>query len=147
MLQCIQGDILEYYEIEKDSHFCILTNGVVNQYGENVMGRGVASVIKNMFPWTPGVIARMIRSGGNHVYYLGHRLITFPTKNDWQEMSNIDLIKKSSQQLVHMIYMYQLKHVYLPKPGCGSGGLNWDQVEGVITPILQDQNITIIYKY
>jgi hypothetical protein len=73
------------------------------------------------------------------------RLFTFPVKYHWKEQANLALIVQSAHQLVSLVDCSpltvgtKLEHVYLPRPGCGNGGLMWSVVIHFIQPILDDR--------
>lgn len=122
---------------------CVLTNGVVTPFGENVMGAGVAKEARERWPDFPKMVGHSILVGGNHVhaYVLGTReIFTFPTKNRWTEKSTVDLVRRSTFELVDACNEFLItSYVALPRPGCGYGGLLWEDVEPVIKDILDDR--------
>ena len=73
-------------------------------------------------------------------------VIAFHTKYHWKDKSSLNLIKKSSQQLVLVTNMMDWKNILLPRPGCSNGGLSWEkQVKPVLENYLDDR-FTIICK-
>jgi O-acetyl-ADP-ribose deacetylase (regulator of RNase III) len=146
----IKGNI---FDINADA-ICVTTNGVTKANGELVMGKGIALEFKNKFPSLPAVLGKAVKKNGNvvHVnkaweitpYNLGntpsYHIISFPTKHDWRDKSDINLIIQSAQQAVIVADKLGLKKVLLPRPGCGLGGLNWEkEVKPAIEGILDDR--------
>jgi hypothetical protein len=126
---------------------CITTNGYVKPNGRAVMGRGCALEAKNKFPDIDYTLGRIIKQFGNHVYPLlanGTKTIySFPVKHNWWEDADMDLIKRSCQELKQ--YAQGHKLILLPRPGCGNGRLRWEYVRPVIEGILP-LNVATIYK-
>lgn len=116
---------------------CITTNGVINSHGNLVMGRGVAKQASLKFPGLSKELAALVRVRGNKLHVLserkGYRLISFPVKNHWQERADLDLIKSSAEQLLCFTRLNRTCIFLLPRPGCGNGGLDWKDVEPVIS--------------
>lgn len=129
---------------DNGSIVCVTTNGIIKSGGVAVMGRGVALSAAQRFPTLPKVLAACLTKYGNRVFYFGKiNLITFPTKNDWRDKSDIELIKTSCTQLMEIINKYELKEVFLPRPGCANGGLNWADVKAHVAPLLDDRVVII----
>lgn len=136
-----KGDI---WEMEADAR-CITTNGTVKKNGEAVMGRGVALQAKAMYPSFAHMLGRFLVGNGNIVSYTpDYRLFTFPVKHNWWEVADIELIEQSCALLMYVLGEHsELKRVLLPAPGCGNGGLAYEQVLPVIRPLLDDRVVVV----
>jgi len=133
-------------EIEKDNiwnyyHYfpiAITTNGNVNCRGCNVMGKGIALEAKRYCPALPKMIGDSIKRIGNRVkYFPEYNLFSFPTKHDWREKSDIQLISESAYELYCILTnanWFKEKIVYMTRPGCGNGQLDWLDIK----PIMED---------
>jgi hypothetical protein len=137
----IRGDIMQ---LRNDyDGFCITTNGFVKSNGECVMGRGIALTCRNMFPNLASHLGSLILTKGNHVHLLGtdnvSYIISFPVKHNWWESADIELIKRSCNELMTICDKHNFHRILLPRPGCGNGHLNWSDVEPIITPLLDDR--------
>lgn len=136
------------WELEADA-ICITTNGAVKRNGCAVMGRGCALEAKNKFPGLDYHLGNLLKSYGNVLFNMGliekngPLLLTFPVKHHWREKADINLIKKSAQQLMEAIDNLGLTNVLLPRPGCGNGQLSWEKVKPIIESILDDR-VTVI---
>lgn len=53
----------------------------------------------------------------------------------WMSKSDIDLIARSARQLEFLRCRMGFYYVILPRPGCGNGGLNWEED---VRPVLQE---------
>ena len=125
----------------------ITTNGAVKNNGEAVMGRGCALEAKNMWPDFARTLGGVIKAQGNHVHTFstanllgsGRLLITFPVKHHWREKADLELIKRSIEELLLIVTIGHgkgCKTIALPRPGCGNGRLDW---ETEVLPLLEDK--------
>jgi len=135
---------------------CITTNGFVNSKGFAVMGRGVAAQAVKRFPTIKGKLGQLTIHNGNIVQRLVPRIISFPVKPQlgicnedksnvvlhirrqyrpyswvpgWAMMADLNLIECSLEQLNQLRDVKNFEKIYLPKPGCGAGGLDWVDVK------------------
>lgn len=146
----MKGNIWDFYKKDPEAYICITTNGFVKTNGECVMGAGVAKEAKEKFrsDGFSQMVGKIIKNSGNNVYMLTeYRIFTFPTKHNWFENSDIELIKKSAKQLVEYINEFKIPRVYLPRPGCGNGKLKWKDVKPAIEPILDDRILIVSKEY
>lgn len=138
--------------------YCITTNGVVTPSRRAVMGRGLALEAKERFPGVDIALADRILRNGHRTQIIDSWapfspassksptvLVSFPTKNDWRDPSDLDLIVKSSHELMTLIEEQRWADVLLPAPGTGNGWLKWDVVEEAIAPIL-DERVTVVSR-
>ena len=132
----------------------ITTNGTVKKNGECVMGRGCALEAKRKFPWLPKMLGADITAWGNkphnykHSHAMDFYLWTFPVKHNWYERADLDLIKRSAQYFADYFSHPELDEsvIVMPRPGCGNGGLRWEDVRPVLEPILDDRFHIITFK-
>jgi len=145
----VQGDIWDFYK--KGHWIAIPTNGSVKSNGEAVMGRGVALQAKLKFPELPEKVGRGLSTylnyyGKDHYnrpqYYQPIRIATFPVKYSWQDKASLDLIEYSCNVLVNNFQMFG-KPLYLPRVGCGNGGLSWEAVKPILERCLDDDFVVV----
>lgn len=142
---------------------CITTNCIITSKNRAVMGGGVAALAKEAFPGIDHALAVALRTSGNVPAMLGGSnrhgdfeygnaavkssktlVFSFPTKYDYRDPSRPELIERSAVLISELITALGTpKQIYLPRPGCGLGGLEWDFVKKIISPILDDR-FTII---
>jgi hypothetical protein len=131
------GDV---WELARGKSLAIPTNGSLRKDGSAVMGRGVALQAAKLFPGLPRRLGVYLQKYGNRCFYLGkwgdYAIASFPTKHSWKEKADLELIKVSAVQLVKIADKFDLSEVYLPRPGCGEGGLAWEAVEPVLRTVL-----------
>lgn len=113
---------------------CCTTNSIVKNNGELVMGAGIAKAFAEHYPWLPKNWGERVKDSklgvpGSFVTLMKQRphLIYFQTKEHWKEPSNLGIITVSMGDLCFMIVKLNWKKVLLPQPGCGKGGLNWEE--------------------
>lgn len=140
--QLVKGNIWDY--LNKADILCVTTNGVVKPNGELVMGAGVALQASRRFPSLPKVLGRAVKEHGNHVHtgvQSGKTIIvSFPTKHNWKDKSDLILIEQSITELIQLADAISAKQIVLTPPGCGNGGLCWNDVE----PLLKRLNSRFI---
>lgn len=151
---------------------CITTNGFVKSNGAAVMGAGIAKQMRVTIPGLDKILGQKIAREGNNVHPLivfnDVWIVSFPVKPitevsdgtnfvrhkffaegtivpGWACKANVDLIVRSCEQLVKLADQYGWKKVLIPRPGCGAGELNWNQVRKVIEPLLDDRFVVCTY--
>lgn len=141
----IAGDLwtFQYPDTYPESYIrCITTNGFVKNNGDAVMGRGCALQACQKYPGLAARLGVEIKKKGNVLIWLTTGLITFPVKHNWWEKADLELIKKSAEALDKEANNLRQKWFVLPRPGCGNGSLNWEEVK----PLLVDlpDNVLVI---
>ncbi len=141
-LRQARGDL---WELARGKALAITTNGSLKKDGSAVMGRGIALQAAQRFPGLPRRLGIYLQKYGNRCFYLGrwgdYTLVSFPTKRRWRERADLELVKVSAVQLVRIADKFGLSEVYLPRPGCGEGGLVWEAVEPVLKRVLDGRFI------
>lgn len=138
------GNIFDFpHKHNHTEAICVTTNGIVKKDGRAVMGAGVAKAFRDKFKNIDLRLAEHIRKNGNVTGVIcsvdGYYIISFPTKNDWVNDSDIDLIKQSAILAKSLADNLKLTDIWLPRPGCANGHLQWSDVKKVIEPILDDR--------
>lgn len=143
----------DFWAIQGDAR-CITTNGTLRTNGDAIMGKGIALQAKQRYHRVETTLGRLIQKYGNHVFFIGHGLISFPTKHDWRDYkSDIGLIKRSAIELVSLfkgdipIKNKANRRILLTRPGCGSGNLDWKEVKPVLQAILSSDEFIVINDY
>jgi len=119
---------------------CITTNGIVKTNGELVMGAGLARQASIRYPELPNIFGRWVSVHGNvpceYITDSGQTIVSLPTKNDWRDDSDLDLIVDS---LIAISNMFPDMSIAMTRPGCGLGGLDWAAVRHAIVSLLDDR--------
>jgi hypothetical protein len=136
----ITGDVWDRHDA--GSWIVVTTNGFVKRDGSCVMGRGVARQARNRFPRLPFELGVRIEERGNVVFsFPQYRIYTLPVKHNWWERADLDLIVSGCHRLVEIAPVNQV--LYLVRPGCGNGGLSWEDVRPAIEPVLDNRFVVI----
>jgi len=134
----IVGNIWDFHKQGK--FIAITTNGTIRKDGACVMGKGVAAECKSRYPELPYELGRKLKIAGNRPFLFEPGIVTFPVKHNWWEKADIKLIRKSAQFLQESA----IRELYLVRPGCGNGGLDWEkEVKPVLEKILDDRFIVV----
>ena len=125
-------------------------NTTIRYNGKLVMGAGIAKLFNNAFPGLDTIFGSQISQlfNGSKTIEESHRerLRRIPiyafygrgrffiygliTKTDWKEKSDEYLVLDSVRDMDRYIVSYHgNKPVYMPKPGCGLGGLDWNKLK------------------
>lgn len=141
-------NILDQSELEQLDAICVTTNGIVKSNGELVMGAGVALAFKNKYPTLPKDLGSKVKGYGNKVHYFHNSpfIVSFPTKHDWKNPSDMDLIINSAKELQNLIDVNKWMKVGLPCPGARNGGLSVDESLNLLDGILDPSKVIIYIK-
>lgn len=138
----IQGNLWDYYITH--GWLMVTTNGDVNSKGRAVMGRGVAYQAASRFPDLSKDLAYFLRDVGNIPVILHkYLMMTLPVKHHWHELADIQLIRNSCNYLVGRLADTNIEKIYMPRPGCGNGGLIWEKVKPEIETILDNRFVVV----
>ncbi len=130
----------------------ITTNGTIKNDGTAVMGRGCAKEAAERIPDLAALLGRRLGVTGNKVYKLvasypregmgrNSMILNMPVKHQWYQKADLDLIKKSALDLRVRADQYGLQSLALPRPGCGNGKLDWEEVKPILEEIFDDRFI------
>ena len=61
----------------------------------------------------------------------------------WELKSVPSLIRDSAERLARFADQKKWKEVIVPRPGCGNGGLPWEDVKEILEPIFDDRFLII----
>ena len=147
-MKILQGNIWDWWKWDLSIPICVTTNGMINKDGHLVMGAGIAKDAKNKCISLAPFLGQMVKWYGNKpIYVPTHNIISFPTKYNWKDNSDIKLIKQSAQIIKEMIKFYGLSGVISPWPGCSNGGLTVEEVQPILENIWDSDKFWIVdYK-
>lgn len=149
MFKEINGNVWDI--LDENSTLYILTNDTITViYNSetleekvfNPMSGGIAleAAIRNRN--LPIIMAECIR---NNSYYLGKdlfsgaELMRFPTMHNIGEYADLLLVKSNLYRVKEYCLSNPERKVYLPRPGCGIGDLDWeDEVKPLCEEIFKD---------
>ncbi|MBN2644726.1 MAG: ADP-ribose-binding protein [Desulfuromonadaceae bacterium] len=141
----IRGDMWDYLG---QCPIVVTTGGLVLKNGCCVMPRGCARQAKERFPDLAQDLGQRICGQGNHVQlfvYEQGELIAFPVEASPFDVPEFSLIRRSALELRELTDRHGWHQVVLPRPGCGGGGLLWNEVRPCLEPCLDDRFLVITH--
>ena len=135
-----EGDI---WEFAPSSVIVITTNGSLTRDGRAIFGRGVARQAALRFPLLAETLGRLLAKEGNHVFDLGHGIVSFPVEETPWSLPDLRIIARSAEELRSLADCSGWGRVIVPRPGCGGGGLSWNEVRPILVPWF-DERFTVI---
>lgn len=128
----------------------IPTNGETNSWGGAIMGAGVARTAAQRWRgWLQEHLGAKLERYGNNVYVFEDEvsetpkprfIFSFPTKHNARDkQSDLVLIERSAEQLMHAVRVHGWRQVIMPQPGTGLGRLGWSDVWRIIAPVLDER--------
>ncbi len=140
-MQEITGDLWDYHH---QGHVVVITTGgLIEKDGTCAMPRGCARQARDRFKDISWTLGQQILMHGNHVFDLGHHILSFPVEDSPFEVPDIRLIQQSCRELVELTDYKGWQQVIVPRPGCGGGGLLWEDVKPNLKEILDDRFLII----
>lgn len=138
-----KGNLWELHE--KGAIICITVSGSVSRQGRAQLLRGCAQQAAKRFPDLASRLGALIAAHGNQVYNLGGGLVSFPVEETPYDNPDPAIIRRSAMELVGLADRCRWQEIILPRPGCGSGGLAWQDVCPLVEPLLDDRFVVITY--
>lgn len=133
----IKGDL--WQEHASGSVVAITTNGMVNRVGRAVMPRGCARQASERYTDLLQTLGSLLRHHGNHVFDLGHQIVSFPVEEDPYQNPDLRLIEQSCRELLELTDYKGWQRVVVPRPGCGGGGISWSDVKPIVENYFDDR--------
>ncbi|WP_022851807.1 hypothetical protein [Limisalsivibrio acetivorans] len=142
MFREIEGELKDYIG---RCIIAITTNGTVKKDGSANMGRGNAREFAALFPDIPKILGRKISESGNRVHILSDNIVSFPVEHCFYDNPDPKLIEASAKQLRELADEKGWSEIVVPRPGCGGGGLRWEDVRPILVGFF-DERFLIISK-
>ncbi len=121
----------------------LTTSGSLTPAGKAVMGRGVARQALFRFPNLPVELGLLVHERGNHVHPLSNGLASFPVEESAWACPELRLISRSAQELRQLADREGWELVAVPRPGCGGGGLDWQEVRPLLDRHFDDRFVVV----
>jgi hypothetical protein len=125
------------------SIIAITTNGSLTPDSRAIFGRGVARQAAKRFPELAIILGSLLKELGNHVYDLGSGIVTFPVEETPWSLPDLRLIARSAQELRLLADQSGWQRIVVPRPGCGGGGLSWQEVRPLLEVCFDDRFVVI----
>jgi hypothetical protein len=139
MLEAV-GDIWEY---SGRGVIVISASGSLTRDGRAVLGRGVARQAALRFPGIAEKLGRLLAQRGNHVFDLGDGIVSFPVEESAWSLPDLRIIARSAQELRALADASAWKKIIVPRPGCGGGGLAWEDVRPLLEPLFDERFLVV----
>ena len=140
MPQYMTGNMFDVFNLV--DHFLITTNSTIKNNGELVMGRGIAKLVKDLWPDFPLHAGTQICASlnvpnvpgvkGQYGVILGPRIGLFQVKYHFQASADLNLIRASTQSLLGYATDNPSKAIALNFPGIGNGQRSIEEVKPII---------------
>lgn len=124
----------------------VTTSGSLARSGKAVMGRGVARQAGLRFPGLPDELGALLRERGNHVHMLAEGMVSFPVEESAWACPDLRLISRSALELRQLADREGWGLVVVPRPGCGGGGLEWQEVRPLLDKHFDDRFLVLSAK-
>ncbi len=121
----------------------ITTNGSITHDGRSIPGQGVARQAAARFPELRQHLGILLRTGGNHVYEILPGLVSFPVEETPFSQPDKALIRQSAVELRRLADQHHWQQIVVPRPGCGGGGLRWQEVRPLLEDLFDDRFIVV----
>lgn len=121
----------------------ITTNGSTTRDGRCIPGRGVARAAAERFPELRKRLGELLQTGGNHVYEIMPGLVSFPVEDTPFSQPDKRLIRQSAAELRQLADKHGWQLIVVPRPGCGGGGLNWQEVRPLLEDLFDERFIVV----
>jgi O-acetyl-ADP-ribose deacetylase (regulator of RNase III) len=147
------GDMWEMpadaYCVTTNTEFVVRADQDRHMHPFGIMGGGVAYEAARRFPGIERNLGKVLVFGGSEpivtTIWENPRVVCFPTKTKVHLNSNPHLIGSSCRRLMYWATYNNAKNILLPRPGCGLGGLRWEDVEPICAEFL-DERVTVVSK-
>ncbi len=139
MLEVV-GEIWEYAGA---AMIAITSNGSLTRDQRAIMGRGVARQAAVRVPGLAEQLGSLLAQQGNHVFDLGNGIVTFPVEETAWSLPDLRIIARSARELRELADRSGWQRIVVPCPGCGGGGLAWQEVRPLLEPWLDDRFVVI----
>lgn len=161
------ANLFDLHDRTPGSWIVITTNGGLDRDGNLVMGAGVAGAAKRRIPGLERRLGALVAKHGNvPVGLTRERVLTWPTKPathtladgsthpGWMCVARVNdpscldqvgrLTAASGQKLLALVERLEIKGpIFLPRPGCGLGGLDWRKVRPWMEERFDDRFVVV----
>jgi hypothetical protein len=147
-VKIVTGNLWSYYGREPYI-VLITTNGTIKKNHQAVLGRGCAKEASIKIPGIARLLGAHLQNFGNVLMVTDKGYGTFPVKHEWwSEKADPALIVKSATDLAKMVEHpdFANKTWVLPRPGCGVGKLQWNEVRPLLEACGLPDTVWIISK-
>lgn len=91
----------------------------------------------------PKIVGRVRRLYAVTRQKLGNGLVTFPVEESAWSLPDLRLIARSAHELLGLADREGWARVVVPRPGCGGGGLQWQEVRSILEEYFDDRFLIV----
>lgn len=149
MFEEIKGDFWEIADRHRPDTLVCNINTTLKNDDKLVMGAGIAKDFAMRYPFLPIEWGFRITTWPKDKTFIivscreaGFELVGLPTKIHWKNPSTLKLIDRSVKQLYNVTIAMGWRSVLMTRPGCGYGGLSWENhVKPILSNVLDERFI------
>lgn len=135
----------DVWDLHGQGHWVLIpTNTERKSDGTAVMGAGLALDAATRFPDVPARYGRALAVGNARVVLTNHRLLLGPTKTHWRRPATMALVVELLDAVARWTDANPTERIAVASPGCGRGGLAWDQVRTAALQRLTGRNVNLL---
>ena len=139
----IEGDIWTH---AATTVIVITCNGSLSLDGRAIFGRGVAKQAGLRYPELAHKLGTLLKDKGSHVFDLGNGIVSFPVEETPWSLPDLRIIARSAGELRQLADFSGWQKIIVPRPGCGGGGLAWEDVKPILIPWFDTRFVIISQK-
>jgi O-acetyl-ADP-ribose deacetylase (regulator of RNase III) len=140
----VTGDLWTYGQAPAyNLAITVTTNWTVTAQGKNVMGGGCAAEAAYRFPSLPLKYGERLERLGRHTHAFAPGavgnvpwLVMMGVKSEVWHDASVNLIQLAANEMLLLANRLDWQEVIVPRPGCGLGGLDYDEH---VRPILVEE--------
>merc|ERR1719461_1358027 len=108
------------------------------------MGKGIAVLFKRKFGGVDTLRKQNVQVGGVGVLLRQNRYVYYLiTKERYFHKPTYDTLTASLETMRNHAVVNEVKHIAMPKIGCGLDRLQWNRVESIIKRVFKETNIKV----
>jgi hypothetical protein len=139
----MRENIIDIWSYLGQAVIVVTTNGSLTRDGRAIPGRGVARQASEKFPEMRARLGEKLAQRGNHVHEIIHGLVSFPVEDTAWSQPDKRLIRRSAEELKKLVDQQDWPLVVVPRPGCGGGGLPWEEIKPLLIDLFDDRFIVV----
>lgn len=116
-----------------------------------LMGTGLGKRAAAIWPELSASLGRFLEVGGAHVYVMpvtrqpNAWTVCVPVRFTFSQKPDMRLIEAGVEELVALANIYPWEKVFLPRLGCGPGGLDWEETVRPLYKLILDDRFVVVH--
>ncbi|XP_037087230.1 ADP-ribose glycohydrolase OARD1-like [Pollicipes pollicipes] len=127
-------------EVTGDLFTCPSTHSLAHCISADCrLGKGIAAIFKRKFGGISELLAQRKKPGEVAVLRRGSRYVyNLITKHKYYEKPTYETLRRALSAVKEHCVTHEVRHLAMPRIGCGLDGLTWDRVLPIIKDVFQD---------